>query len=73
MDQRREPTRRRFTSRRGLEGELVDHTGVGGSGETSNMRSNIRYCKGHGWQVLAGADVPEGDLRACGICVVVER
>lgn len=66
-------SRRRFVSRRGLEGEIVDHGNVSGSGDTSNMRSSIRYCKGHGWQILAGVEVPEGDLRVCDICVVVER
>jgi hypothetical protein len=40
MDQRREPTRRRFISRRGVEGEIVDYSDVGGSGDTSNMSSN---------------------------------
>lgn len=39
MDQRREPTRRTFASRRGLEGEVVDGSDVGGVSDTSNMRS----------------------------------
>lgn len=39
MDQRREPARRTFASRRGLEGEIVDRTDVGGMGDASNMHS----------------------------------
>lgn len=73
MDQRREPTRRRFVSKRGLEGEIVDHGDVGGIEDTSNMHSSIQYCKGHGWQVLTGVDLSEDATQACGFCVVVGR
>lgn len=35
--------------------------------------TTIRYCKGHGWQVLAGVDLDLEVARDCRICVVVDR
>lgn len=65
--------RRRFTGRRGLEGEIVDRSDVGGSGDASSMHSTIRYCKGHGWQVLAGVNLSVAVARACDYCEVIDR
>jgi hypothetical protein len=37
------------------------------------MRPSIRYCRGHGWQVLAGVDLSLQVMRECKDCTVTDH
>lgn len=40
---------------------------------TPQQMTSITYCRGHGWQLLAGVDLPLDQIQECGTCKMVER
>lgn len=40
---------------------------------TPEQTASITYCRGHGWQLLAGVELPLDEIRECGSCKVVQR